>query len=76
MTRYEAITKMSKKELKEFLCDLWLLSSEKDTATGCEHCPMARKCYKNHCGWGDFLEEEFDDRYTTGVSNSYFESEV
>lgn len=75
MTRYEAITSMSKQDLRVFLCDLWLLSSEPDTATGCEHCPMQYKCYTNNIGWGDWLDEEWDDRYTTGVNNQYFERE-
>ena len=72
MTRYEAITKMNKQELADFLCDLWLLTSEPDSASGCETCPMAYRCRVANCGWRDFLDEEFDDRYTTGVSNEYF----
>lgn len=72
MTRYEAITKMNKVELATFLCDLWLLTSEPDSATGCDLCPMESRCWTGNCGWRYFLDEEFDDRYTTGASNEYF----
>lgn len=72
MTRYEAIKSMSKQDMRTFLCDLWLLSSDPDTATGCDHCPMAYCCMKNHNGWIDFLNEEWDDKYTTGASYENF----
>lgn len=73
MTRYEAIKSMSKQDMIRFLCDLWLLSSDPDTATGCDHCPMAGlHCRIGHTGWEDFLDEEWDDRYTTGASYENF----
>lgn len=73
MTRYEKIKSMSKSEMRTFLCDLWLLSSDPDTASGCETCPMQHKCHKGHTGWIDFLNEEWDNRYSTGVSCEEFD---
>lgn len=74
MTRFEAIKNMTQRDMETFLCDLWLLSSDSD-ASGCGICPMQHKCHKDHKGWIDFLAEEWDDRYSTGVSYAEFESE-
>lgn len=74
-TRFQTIKNMNFNEMEQFLCDLWLLSSDPDTATGCDHCPMFNHCGKGHCGWSDFLNDEWDDRYTTGASNEQFEED-
>lgn len=73
MTRYEAIKNMDEQDMREFLCDLWLLSSDPNTASACELCPMQHYCRPGHNGWEDFLAEEWDDKYTTGVSDEEFE---
>ena len=65
MTRYEKIKSMSKPELVTFLCDLWLLSTDKDDP--CTICPMAKECRVGHTGWLTFLNEEWDEKYTTGM---------
>lgn len=74
-SRFQTIKDMNFNDMVAFLCDLWLLSSEPNTATGCEHCPMANNCKPGQIGWTKFLEDEWDDRYTTGSSDEYFTEE-
>lgn len=72
MTRYEAIKQMSMRDMREFLCDLWLLCCS-DEVEGCEICPMQHHCKPGRNGWVDFLNGEWNDYYTTGVSYESFE---
>lgn len=71
MTRLERLQSMTKKELEEFFCDLWLMSTGNgeplEFAEGCTICPMRDHCSHGHSGWGYFLDGEFDERYTTGM---------
>ena len=75
MKRIDAIKCMETRELADCLCEI-MQSITDQNAYHCELCPATRLCSYGHNGFIDYLEGEFDERYSSGIADAVWDKDT